>query len=119
MRHEHDDSGCKSTARSPRPPTSPIALICDSRSQTVTDGNNLVAGDAVERSIGSKAQAARFAELSLPIWGENSHEVSVCHIIFPNARHRVHRTEWMLARDNNVAVGRDCQIERTQFGIGN
>ena len=67
--------------------------------------------------LGRKAQAARFAELSLFIGRENSDEVSVPRIVFPNARHRIHRAEWMLAGDDDIAVGRDCEIERTQFGI--
>jgi hypothetical protein len=30
---------------------------------------------------------------------------------------RGRRPEWKLARDDDIAIGRDCQIERTQFGI--
>jgi hypothetical protein len=33
---------------------------------------NLIAGDAVEQPVGRKAQAARFTELSHPVWRENS-----------------------------------------------
>lgn len=68
------------------------------------EANNLVAGDAIENSIRSKAQAARFAELSLPIWREDSEEVPVRRIVFANARHRVHRSEWALAGNNDIAI---------------
>ena len=68
-------------------------------------------------SIGSKAQAARFAELSLSTRRENPDQVSVHGIVFPNTCHRIHRAEWMLARGNDIAVGSDGEIERTQFGI--
>jgi len=49
------------------------------------EANDLITGDAIEVSIGSKTQAARFAELSLPIWEENTDEVSVGRIVFPNS----------------------------------
>ena len=81
------------------------------------EGNHLVPRDTVEASIGSKAQAARFSELSFTIWSENSDEVAVRRIVFPNACHRVYRAEWMLAGNNDIAVGSYSQIERTQFGI--
>ena len=45
--------------------------------------------------------------------------MSVRRIVFPNARHRVHRAEWTLAGDHDIAVGSDCQIKRTQFWIRN
>src|SRR6266853_5071797 len=57
------------------------------------------------------------SELSLPFWREDSDEVAILRIVFPNARQRVYRAEWMLARDNDVAVRCKNQIERTQFGI--
>src|ERR1700733_8372982 len=82
------------------------------------EADNLVAGDAIEDSIWSKAQASRFTELSLPFWRENSDEVAILRIVFPNARHRVYRAERMLTRHNNIAVRCDRKIERTQFGIG-
>src|SRR5580658_3028182 len=81
------------------------------------EAHNLVAGDAIEDSIWSKAQASRFMELSLPFWREDSNEVAIVRIVFPNARHRIYRAEWMLARDNDVAVRCNSQVERTQFGI--
>ena len=81
------------------------------------EGNNLVPRDTVEESIGCKAQAARFTELSFAIWRENSDEVAIRRIVFPNGRHRVYRAEWTLARNNDIAVRCYSQIERTQFGI--
>src|SRR6266436_7422654 len=57
------------------------------------------------------------SELNLPFWREDSDEVAILRIVFPNARQRVYRAEWMLARDNDVAVRCKSQIERTQFGI--
>jgi hypothetical protein len=44
-------------------------------------------------------------------------KVSVRRIVFANARGRVHRAEWALARDHDVAVRRDVEIEGAQFGI--
>ena len=38
-------------------------------------------------------------------------------IVFPNSGHSLYRAEWSLARDNDIAVGCDGEIERTQFGI--
>jgi hypothetical protein len=81
------------------------------------EGNNLVPRDTVEQSIGSKAQAARFAELCFAIRRENSDEVAIRRIVFPNVCHRVYSAEWTLAGDNDIAVGCDSEIERTQFGI--
>src|SRR6202034_801847 len=81
------------------------------------EANNLIAGDAIEVSIGSKTQAARSAELSLPIWKENTDEVSVGRIVFPNSCDGAQRAKWTLAGYNEIAIGRDCEIERTQFRI--
>ena len=53
------------------------------------EANNFIAGDAVEESIGSKAEATRFTELRLPIWRENSDEVAIHRTVFPDAGHRV------------------------------
>src|SRR5579872_7227634 len=55
---------------------------------------------------------------AFPIWREHSDEVSVRRVVFPNARHGVYGAEWTLARDDDIAVRRDRQIERTQFRIG-
>jgi len=43
--------------------------------------------------------------------------VTMRRIVFPNRRHRVYGAEWTLARDNDIAVGCDSEIERTQFEI--
>jgi hypothetical protein len=81
------------------------------------EANDLIAGHTIEVSIGSKTQAARFAELSLPIWKENTDEMPVGRIVLPNSCEGVQRAEWMLAGDDDIAIGRDCEIERTQFRI--
>ena len=43
--------------------------------------------------------------------------MSVSRIVFPNARLCIHGAEWALARDNDISVRRDCEIEGAQFGI--
>jgi hypothetical protein len=54
---------------------------------------------------------------AFPFWRENSDEGSIRRIIFPNSRHRVHRAEWTLDPDNDIAVGRDCKIKGARFRI--
>src|SRR6202041_3678669 len=83
--------------QSPQSRDSPQA--CGTRE---VEGNPLVLRDAVEASVGSKAQTARFTELSFTIWRENSDEVAIRRIVFPNACHRVYRAEWMLASNNDI-----------------
>jgi hypothetical protein len=51
------------------------------------------------------------------MWKENTDEVSVGYIVFPNSCDGVQRAEWTLAGDDDIAIGRDCEIERTQFRI--
>jgi hypothetical protein len=81
------------------------------------DGNDLIPGHAVERTVGTKAQAAGSAELGRSTGCEDTDEVTVCCPILPNAGYRIRRAERVLAGDHDVAVGCHRKVERAKLRI--
>lgn len=79
--------------------------------------DDLVPGDTVEVPVRSDSEATWFPELGQSTWRKHTDEIALRGIVFPNGGRGVGRAEGILARYQNVAVGRNGQIERTEIGI--
>ena len=71
------------------------------------EGDNFVLGDAIEIAIGTKAKTAWPAKFGQPFGMKDAHEMSVCGVIFTDCRHGIGHSKWILARYNDVPIGRD------------
>src|ERR1700747_157114 len=71
------------------------------------EGDNFVLGDAIEIAVATKAKAARPAKFGRPFGTKDAHEMSVRGVVFTDRRHCIGRSKWILARYDDVAIGRD------------
>lgn len=71
------------------------------------EGDHFVLGDAIEIAIGTKVKTARPAKFGQPVGTKDAHKMSVRGVIFTDRSHGIGHSKWMLARYNNVPIGRD------------
>ena len=75
------------------------------------EGDHFVLGDAIEIAIGTKAKTARPAKFGQPFGTKDAYKTSVCSVIFTDRRHGIGRSKWILARYNDVPIGRDGSVQ--------
>jgi hypothetical protein len=51
------------------------------------------------------------------LWQKDAHKMSVRGVVFTDRRHGIGCSKWILARYDNVAIGRDRQVERTECRV--
>ena len=81
------------------------------------ESHDLILGDAVENPVRTKAQAARPVELGRSVRREDTNEIPVGGAVLANAGYRIRRTERLLTRHNDVAIGRYDEVERAELRI--
>ena len=81
------------------------------------EGHNFIPGDAVEIAIGTEAKPARPAKSGQVFGTKNAHKMSVRGVVLTDRRHGIGRSKWILARYDDVVIGRDRQVERTEFRV--
>jgi hypothetical protein len=81
------------------------------------ESDDLVLCDAIEFVVSTKPQATRFGKFGRPVGRKDAHQMSVRGIVFANSRDGIWRSERVLARFDDVAVGSDRKIEETEFWI--
>lgn len=81
------------------------------------EDNNFVPGNTVKIAVGTKAQTARPAKFGQAFGTKDAHEAPIGGVVLANRGHRIRHSKRILAGYDNVAVGRDGQIERTEFGV--
>src|SRR5580692_261854 len=81
------------------------------------EGHNFILGDAIEITVGTEAKSARPAKFGQVFGTKDAHKMSVRGIVFTDRRHGIGRSKWILASYDDVAIGRDCQVERTESWV--
>jgi hypothetical protein len=69
--------------------------------------NNFILGNAIEIAIESEAKTARSAKFGQPFRTKDAYKMSVRGIVFADRGHGIGRSKWILARYDDVAIGRD------------
>ena len=69
------------------------------------EGENFILGDAIKIPIGTKAKTARPAKRLRSFGAKDAHKMSIRGVVFPDCRHSIGRSKWILAGYDNVTVG--------------
>src|SRR6266850_2794522 len=81
------------------------------------ESDDFVPSHTIEPGIRPEAQTTWFLKPRTIFWNKHPRETPVNVVIFADRRHRICRTERMLAAHDNISVWRDRKVERTELGI--
>src|SRR5580692_770215 len=79
--------------------------------------DDLVLSDAVELTVIAEAQSTRLSKRRKARSGEHAHQPPGVRIVLADSRHRIGRSERVLARHDQVAIWRQDEIERTELRV--